>query len=86
MKKLSMLCAIFLLFGAGYAFAQAPTYQFADAGTKNFITEPTITVNTQISLDLYLSNVGAPQNAGGAWIDFYGFNRRDLLCEWGQVF
>jgi hypothetical protein len=72
MKKLSMLCTIVLLFGAGSAFAQSPTYQFAEAGTKNFITAPTISVGDPISLDLYLSNVPAAQNAGGAWIDFSG--------------
>jgi hypothetical protein len=52
MKKMSLLCAIFLLFGAGTALAQAPTYQFAEAGTKNFLSETTIAVGDQISLDL----------------------------------
>ena len=66
-----MLCVIVMLFGVGSALAQ-PTYQFAGTGTKNFITETDIVVGTQVSLDLYLSNVGAPQNAGGAWIDFMG--------------
>ena len=80
-----MVCAIVLLFGAGNALAQAPTYQFAEAGTKNFVSETTIAPADQISLDLWLTNADAPQNAGGAWIDFSGFNRRDLLCERGQV-
>jgi hypothetical protein len=66
-----MVCALVLLSGAGSALAQ-PTYQFAEAGTKNFITEDTIAPGDQISLDLWLSNVGAPQQAGGAWIDFSG--------------
>ena len=72
MKKLSMLflCAMLVLFGAGSALAQAPTYQFAEAGTKNFVSEITIDVGAQISLDIYLSNVGEPQQAGGVWIDF----------------
>jgi hypothetical protein len=72
MKKLLMVCAIVLLFGAGTAFAQeAPTYRFAEAGTKNFFdSETTVTVGDQINLDLYLTNVDVPQNAGGAWIDF----------------
>jgi len=71
-QKMSMLCAILLLFVAGSAFAQAPTYQFAEAGTKNFIAETTIFVGDQISLDLWLTNADAPQIAGGAWIDFSG--------------
>ena len=86
MKKQSMVCAIFLLFGAGFAFAQAPTYQFADAGTKNFITAPTITVNTQISLDLYLTNVGAPQTAGGAYLDFTGSTAEISYVSGGRCF
>jgi hypothetical protein len=69
MKKLSVVCAIVLLFGAGSALAQ-PNYQFADVGTKNFITEIDLLVGDQISLDLWLVDAGAPQNAGGAWIDF----------------
>ena len=69
MYKLSMLFAILMLFIVGSALAQ-PTYQFAEAGTKNFISETTVTVGDQISLDLYLTNVDVPQNAGGAWIDF----------------
>ena len=43
MKKMLMLCscAIVLVFGAGSALAQ-PNYQFAEADTKNFISETTI--------------------------------------------
>jgi hypothetical protein len=75
MKRLLIVCTLFslllvLLLGAGSAFAQDPTYQFAEAGTKNFITKDTIAVGGQISLDLWLTNVGEPQFAGGAWIDF----------------
>ena len=69
MKKLLMVCAIVLLFGVGNALAQ-PTYRAAEAGTKNFVSEITIDVDSQISLDIYLSNVTAPQQAGGVWIDF----------------
>jgi hypothetical protein len=69
MKKLLMVCALVLLSGAGSALAQ-PAYEFAEAGTKNFITEAVIAAGEQISLDLWLTDVSAPQQAGGAWIDF----------------
>ena len=81
-----MVCAIVLLFGAGTAFAQAPTYQFAEAGTKNFISETTVTVGDQISLDLYLSNVGEPQNAGGGFIDFSGSTAGISYVSAGRAF
>ncbi len=71
MKKLLMVSAIILLFGAGAALAQ-PNYQFAPAGTKDFTTEETISVNDTISLDIWLKDAGATQNSGGAWIDFSG--------------
>jgi hypothetical protein len=85
MKKLSILSAIVLLLGAGSAFAQ-PNYQFAEAGTKNFITETTILVNDQISLDIYLADVGAPQSAGGVWIDFSGSTGDVALVSAGRAF
>ena len=84
MKRLSMLCAIVLLFGAGSALAQPPTYQFAEAGTKNFVSETTIAPGEQISLDLYLSNVGAPQYVGGAWIDFTASTTRISYVSGGR--
>jgi hypothetical protein len=79
MKKLLLLCAIVLLFGVYLCSCSEdldtlgqPHYHFAEVGTKNFITETTINVGDSVSLDLYLSNVPAAQNAGGAWIDFSG--------------
>ena len=84
MKKLLIVCALVLLSGAGSALAQ-PAYQFADAGTKNFITEDTIAAGGQISLDLWLTNADAPPECGGCLDRLFGVNRRDLLCERGQV-
>jgi len=69
MKKISISCVVLMLFFAESVLAQ-PTYQFAEVGTKHFITEATISVGDPISLDLWLTNAGSPQNAGGAWIDF----------------
>ena len=60
MKRLLIVCVLVFLFCTGSAMAQ-PNYQFAEAGTKNFISETTVTVGDQISLDLYLSNVAVPQ-------------------------
>jgi hypothetical protein len=71
MKKLFLLSTIVLLFGARSAPAQ-PAYQFTEAGTKNFITEDSITPGEQISLDLWLTDADTRQNSGGAWIDFSG--------------
>ena len=42
------------------------------AGTKDFVSETNLPVGDPISLDLWLTNAGANQNAGGAWIDFSG--------------
>ena len=84
MRKLSVLCAIVLLFGAGSALAQ-PTYEFAEAGTKNFVSEMTVTVGDQISLDLWLTDAGAPQNAGGAWIDFSASTARISYVSAGRA-
>ena len=85
MKKLLMVCAIVLLSGAGTALAQ-PNYQFAEVGTKNFITEVTIPVGDQISLDLYLTNAGAPQTAGGAYLDFTGSTAEISYVSGGRCF
>ena len=78
------MCVLLPLLGAvGLALAQ-PTYQFAEAGTKNFITETTIEVGDQISLDLYLSNVSDLQFAGGAWIDFTASTSRISYVSGGR--
>ena len=71
MKKLLIVCAVLLLFGAGYAMAQ-PNYQVDTAGDpdKDYITETTIPPGQQISFDIYLADAVAPQYAGGVWIDF----------------
>ena len=87
MKKMLMLCscAIVLVFGAGSALAQ-PNYQFAEAGTKNFISETTIAPGDPISLDLWLTAADAPQNSGGAWIDFTGSTAEISYVSGGRCF
>jgi hypothetical protein len=71
MRKILIVCLVLLLFAAGYAMAQ-PTYQVDVTGDpdKDYITETTIPPGQQISLDIYLADAVAPQNAGGVWIDF----------------
>ena len=85
MKKLTMLCVIVLMYSAGSAMAQ-PNYQFAEAGTKNVITETNIGAGTQISLDLWLQDAGAtPQISGGAWIDFTGSTTKISYVSGGRA-
>jgi len=71
MRKILIVCAILLLFFAGYVGAQ-PNYQVDVAGDpdKDYITETTIAPGQQISLEIYLADAVAPQYAGGVWIDF----------------
>jgi hypothetical protein len=63
-----------------------PTYQFVQAGTKNFIAEVSISPGTQISLDLLLTGVGVGNNqdAGGAWIDFKGSTAKISYVSGGR--
>ena len=71
MKRLSILCSVIIVCCAGYATAQ-PNYQVdvAGDGGKSFVTEVDISACNQRTLDIYLADVGAPQHAGGAWLDF----------------
>ena len=70
MKKLSIICALVMVFGV--SLVQAQTYEVAPAGTKDFTTLAGVAPNANISLDIYLTAAGANQNAGGAWLDFTG--------------
>jgi len=71
MKKLSMLCAVIIVFCAGFATAQ-PNYQVdvAGGGGKSFVTEVDISACDQKTLEIYLADAGASQISGGCWIDF----------------
>jgi len=86
MKKLLTLWAIIMLFGAGSALAQDPIYEFAEAGTKNFVSEDTLAPGEQISLDLWLTGADTPQSAGGAWIDFSGSTDEISYVSGGRCF
>lgn len=70
MKRVVIICLLLTVFGTGYV--QAQQYEAATADTKDFTNEITIPPGEQISLDIYLTDVGAPQNVGGVWIDFSG--------------
>jgi len=70
MKKLSIICALVMVFGV--SLVQAQQYEVAPAGTKAFTTAEGLAPNTTIALDIYLTGAGAPQNAGGVWIDGSG--------------
>ena len=56
MKKLSIVCAVIIMFGAGYATAQ-PNYQVdvAGDGGKSFVTDVDISACSQKTLDIYLA-------------------------------
>jgi hypothetical protein len=70
-KKSFIICTFIMVFVLGVA--QAQQYELATpTGTKNFTTAIGISPAASIDLDIYLTGAGAPQNAGGAWIDFSG--------------
>ena len=71
MQRISILCSVIIVYCAGYATAQ-PNYQVdvAGDGSKFFVNEVFISVCEQETLHLYLADAGAPQNAGGVWLDF----------------
>ena len=71
MKKLSIICALVMVFGVSLVQAQ-PTYQVAPAGGKAFTGAVDVAPGDPVSIDIYLTGVTANQNAGGAWIDFTG--------------
>jgi hypothetical protein len=87
MKKLSMLCAVTIIFGAGYATAQ-PNYQVdvAGDGGKSFVNEVDISVCNQETLDIYLADADAPQIAGGCWIDFSSSTADIVYVSAGRAF
>jgi hypothetical protein len=72
MKKLPIICLLVMVFAVGTAQAQPYLYEVAPAGGKNFTTAVGIPPTATISLDIYLTGVTAPQNAGCAWLDFTG--------------
>jgi hypothetical protein len=70
MKKLSIICALVMVFSV--SLVQAQQYQAAPAGTKAFSTLEGVAPGGTVSLDVYLTAAGGPQFAGGAWLDFAG--------------
>ena len=70
MKKLLTICSLLMVFSAGYV--QAQQYEVAPAGTKAFTITDTLVPGQQACYDIWLTGAGAPQNAGGAWVDFTG--------------
>jgi hypothetical protein len=68
MRKLSIACVFVLVLGVGYAMAQQ--YEVAPAGTKYFTNTDSLVPGQQACYDIWLTDAGAAQNAGGAWIDF----------------
>ena len=74
MKKLSIISACALLFGlmAGPVMAQTYIFDVDPTAGKDIQTDITISAFDSVTLDMYLSGAGAPQNAGGFWLDFTG--------------
>ena len=68
MKTLLIMCSLAMVFGAGYAMAQQ--YEVAPADTKYFTNTDSLVPGQQACYDIWLTDAGAAQNAGGAWIDF----------------
>jgi hypothetical protein len=72
MKKLSIICALVMVFGV--SLVQAQQYEVAPAGSSPpaFITTADVAPGGTVAFDIYLTGVLENQNAGGAWIDFAG--------------
>jgi hypothetical protein len=68
MRRLALFCFLVMVFGLETARAQQ--YEVAPSGTKAFTTHEGLAPGGSISLDIYLTGAGAPQHAGGVWIDF----------------
>jgi hypothetical protein len=84
MKKLSIICALVMVFGV--SLVQAQQYEVAPAGGKAFTTTAGVAPNNTISLDIYLTSAGEPQNAGGAWLDFSGSTADIAYVSAGRAF
>jgi len=56
----------------GVGYSQAQQYEIAPAGTKYFTNTDSLVPGQQACYDIWLTDAGAAQNAGGAWIDFTG--------------
>ena len=65
-----MILVLLMVFSAGYTSAQQYAVDSAGDTVKDFVTEIALSPGQQITLDLYLQSAGAPQNAGGFWLDF----------------
>ena len=70
MKTLLIICSLVMVIAVGTTHAQQ--YEVAHEGTKTFTTAEALPPSGTISLDIWLTGAGAPQNAGGAWLDFTG--------------
>jgi hypothetical protein len=70
MKKLPIICLLIMMFTVGTAHAQPYLYEVAPCGTKDFTTAIDVVPGGTICLDIYLTGVGSPQNAGGVDLDF----------------
>ena len=68
MKRLSFFCGFVIVFAV--VTARAQEYEVAPSGTKAFTTAEGVAPGGTISLDIWLTGAGAPQHAGGVWIDF----------------
>ena len=68
MKKLLSFFLLVMVFAVGTAHAQQ--YEVAPCGSKAFTANEYVSPGGNICFDVWLTGVGAPQHAGGAWIDF----------------
>lgn len=69
MKKVLLETLLVMVFAVGTSHAQPYLYEAAPCGTKDFTTAADVVPGGTICLDIYLTGVTAPQNAGGAWLD-----------------
>jgi hypothetical protein len=84
MKKLSIICALVMVFGV--SLVQAQQYEVAPTGGKAFTTTEGIAPGASIALDVWLTGAGAAQNAGGVWIDATGSVADITIVSAGRAF
>ena len=72
MKKLPIICLLVIVFAVGTAYAQQYPYEVAPCGTKDFTTTADVVPGGTICLDMYLTGVAGPQNAGGVDLGYSG--------------
>jgi hypothetical protein len=72
MKKLSIICALVMVFSVSLAQAQQYEVTLAGDTVANAITAIGVPPNASLALDVYATGMAATEASGGFWLDFTG--------------